>query len=56
MDTYTIYRQWCLDHHRTPPTREWWDTACARNAVPTPKLDDITFDITTEQREGWAYD
>lgn len=60
-DTYTIYCQWCIDHHRPPPTREWWDRACAQ---PRPtKLTlrrspqaDFEFDIETERREGYAYD
>lgn len=58
MDSYEIYRQWCLDHNRTPPTREWWDSACAKPR----KVGGLAyisfepdFDLETEQREGWTY-
>jgi hypothetical protein len=53
--TYDWYCQFCIDMHRTPPTREWWD-----NAVNQPRtradraLTDDEFDDETERREGWA--
>jgi hypothetical protein len=55
-DTYAIYYQWCLDHHRTPPTKTWWDNAVKQPRQPTPKQNDFDFDIETERREGYAYD
>jgi hypothetical protein len=66
-DTYTIYCDWCRDHNRTPPTREWWNKACEAT-TPIPITDilsdeqvrklifDDQADIDTERREGWAYD
>lgn len=56
MDSYTIYCQWCLDHGRRAPTREWWDMACAQPRQPQRKLSDTEFDVETERREGYAYD
>lgn len=56
LDTYVIYVAWCLDHHRTPPTREWWNAACTILRIPTPRQPDIDFDYETERREGWAND
>lgn len=53
-DTYTLYCEWCRDHHQPAPTREWWNRACAVPRHPPAKSN--TFDIETEQREGWAYD
>lgn len=29
IDSYQIYCEWCRDHNRAAPTREWWDRACA---------------------------
>lgn len=58
MDSYTIYCEWCRDHHIPAPTREWWDKACAQRLMPTftTSINPADPDITTEQREGWAYD
>lgn len=54
MTTYDLYCAWCRDHNRTPPTREWWDNACAKRTVKVVEFEP-DFDITTEQREGWGY-
>jgi hypothetical protein len=54
MDAYTIYREWCEAHGYKPPTREWWNAACAEVNHLLPPADD--FDIETEQREGWGYE
>jgi hypothetical protein len=54
IDAYEIYCQWCRDHHRQPPTREWWDRAVAAPRDATLRRDD-DFDIETERRDGWAY-
>jgi len=57
-DGYTIYRDWCLEHHRMPPTRAWWDhwSPQWRKSPPARVLSEDEFDIETEQREGWTYD
>lgn len=54
-DGYAIYCQWCEDHQRPPPTRDWWDSACALPRVRADRpLTDIEFDRDYEEREGWA--
>lgn len=55
IDTFTIYSQWCLDTGRIPPTREWWNNACAQRK-PVQRTSDFDFDVETEQREGWGYE
>ena len=55
MDSYSVYCQWCIDHNRVPPTREWWDKACAKPKTQRRILCDVIADIETEQREGWTY-
>jgi len=55
-DGYTIYCDWCEAHRRTPPTRAWWNKACAQpRGQADRRLSDCEFDIQTEQRSGWAY-
>ena len=54
-DTYTIYSQWCRDRGQPAPTREWWDKACTQLRHPPALVDDTSFDIETERREGWTY-
>ena len=51
MSTYEIFRQWCIDHDKIPPSRKWWEMAVGPVAI-----DDVQFDIETERREGWGYD
>lgn len=56
-DGYSIYRQWCIDHHQAPPTREWWDHACSQPRTHIARrLTDDEFDDEVERREGWSYD
>jgi hypothetical protein len=55
-DAFDHYCQWCRDRGQTPPTREWWDKACAQPRRPQPRLSDTQFDVDTERREGYAYD
>jgi len=62
MTGYDLYYQWCQDHNRKPPTKEWWEAACAnqdfRNKINTPFLETIKDqeEIDRERREGWGYD
>jgi hypothetical protein len=53
-DGYAIYCQWCVEHHREPPTRAWWDHSCIGTKDYRP-MTDVEFDVQTEQREGWCY-
>jgi len=54
MDTYEIYCDWCKAHDRMPPSREWWEKACARPKTLT--LERMTDkDAEEEIREGWGY-
>jgi hypothetical protein len=55
MDSYTIYRQWCIDHGQVPPSREWWDMACNQRRRTIP-IDDVNWEIENERREGWTHD
>lgn len=59
IDTYSIYCQWCKDHHQTPPTREWWNKSVSQPRPNVAIIDfqsDFEFDVETERREGYAYD
>lgn len=53
--SYSIYCAWCRDHSQPVPTREWWDFACAKREI-AERISQSDFDISTERREGWAYD
>jgi hypothetical protein len=55
IDTYDIYAQWCFEHNRVPPSREWWDKACGQRRTTLP-IEDVAWDIENERREGWAND
>lgn len=60
MTGYDIYCEHCRARGVTPPSKEWWDAACAapRSIVNSAVLD-IRADqaeIDRERREGWAYD
>jgi hypothetical protein len=52
MTGYEIYVEWCRDHQRKPPSKAWWDKACAQ---PKTIVFEPDFDIDTERREGWTY-
>lgn len=70
MTGYEIYSAWCRERGQVPPTKEWWDTACAaRNAAKQRLLTENyglrgdvlrevfadQREIDRERREGWAY-
>jgi hypothetical protein len=52
-DAYTVYCEWCKEHHYAVPTRAWWDAACAK-ARTIHYTDESEMDIRRERREGWA--
>lgn len=71
MTGYEIYSAWCRERGRVPPTKEWWDAACAKprcacgnrpmGTCPDCRehLEEIRADqaeIDRERREGWDYD
>jgi hypothetical protein len=33
MTGYDIYVQWCRERNRKPPSKAWWDNACAKNTL-----------------------
>ena len=58
MDGYDIYVQWCRERHIPPPTRQWWDKACAANTLMArarrkteAELDNA--ELTRANREDW---
>lgn len=51
-DAYLAYCDHCRRFGREPPTREWWDMACARRPLTKP-VSDEQFDADKE-REGDA--
>ncbi len=53
-DSYTIYRDWCVATGRVPPTREWWDWACALPRRPDTRTPDQR-EIDRERDSGWCY-
>lgn len=69
MTGYEIYTQWCRDHGQEPPSKAWWDKACALEVAKevgrainygsgVSTLANIRADqreIDRERREGWAY-
>lgn len=55
MTGYEIYTQWCKDHGQEPPSKEWWDAACAKPSDWRTRDADQR-EIDRERREGWAYD
>lgn len=38
IDGYQIYCEWCRDHNRAAPSREWWDRACAKGRARQAEL------------------
>lgn len=52
--TFEIYCKWCVEHHQTPPTRDWWDNAVTQPRQFDRRLSDDELDDETEIRDGWA--
>lgn len=66
--SYDIYADWCRDHGRIPPSREWWEDH--RSPAPGVIIDlpghrecnrpqrqsDVEFDREVERREGWSFE
>ena len=71
MTGYEIYSAWCRERGQVPPTKEWWDKACAQpRCLCGHKPKGTCWDcrdyllrehradqaeIDRERREGWAY-
>lgn len=57
---YELFCEWCHDHNRNPPTREWWDWACKQQPPVSDAIKEQVristgiddFDFQTERREG----
>lgn len=54
MTGYDRYVAHCKAIGQTPPTREWWDWACAQAYKPEYRNADQR-EIDRERSEGWAY-
>ena len=54
-DPYAEYSTWYAAHYGYPfpITRDQWNQWCR---APHRRAELMDFDLTTEQREGWAYD
>ena len=55
LDAYAEYSTWYAAHYGYPfpVTRDQWNQWCR---APHRRAELMDFDLTCEQREGWAYD